>query len=207
MKYLKKQIDKIPYLKEKKRFITFSIGLFAILLLSTYLFQVAYSRYEVRTKLMANIDKALYLFKSETVSFNLDSSGIIPRDQSYQYRFSVSNFTTDASSDVDLTYNVKVRTTTNLPLQISMYRNQLPEDNDAVDIFSGSTNIQDEDSAWYHLYDAESNYEMLYETRKTDVYTMVITFPAQYANNEIYANYIESIEVILESKQMVQEEL
>ena len=57
--------------------------------------------------------------------------------------------------------------------------------------------------AWYHLYDANANYEMLYETRKTDVYTMVITFPSIYADDETYANYIECIEVILESKQML----
>ena len=203
MNLIKKYIQKMPYYNEKFRFIAFSFGLFFILLLSTYFFKVAYSRYEVRTKLMANIDKALYIFKSDSIQFNLDSDGIIPRDESYIYKFSVSNFNSDTTSDVDLTYDVKVRTTTNLPIQIQMYRNQLPEDNDAQDILNGATNIQDSDLAWYHLYDANANYEMLYETRKTDVYTMVITFPSIYADDETYANYIECIEVILESKQML----
>ena len=203
MKNIKKYLQKIPYFHEKMRFLVFSFGLFFILLLSTYFFQVAYSRYEVRTKLMANIDKALYIFKSDSIQFNLDSSGIIPRDEDYIYKFSVSNFNSDSNSDVDLTYNVKVRTTTNLPIQIKMYRNQLPEDTDAQDILNGATNIQDSDLAWYRLYNANANYEMLYETRKTDVYTMVITFPSIYADDETYANYIECIEVILESKQML----
>ncbi len=203
MKNIKKYLQKIPYFHEKMRFLVFSFGLFFILLLSTYFFQVAYSRYEVRTKLMANIDKALYIFKSDSIQFNLDSSGIIPRDEDYIYKFSVSNFNSDINSDVDLTYNVKVRTTTNLPIQIKMYRNQLPEDTDAQDILNGATNIQDSDLAWYRLYNANANYEMLYETRKTDVYTMVITFPSIYADDETYANYIECIEVILESKQML----
>ena len=55
-------IDKFrhsKYYEEKRRFLLFVFLLFLILFLAVYLFQVAYARYEVNTKLNANINDKL----------------------------------------------------------------------------------------------------------------------------------------------------
>ncbi len=174
-----------------------------LLFVAYYLFKFAYARYEMNSKLVANIDKALYIFDTDQTSFNLDPDGIIPRTEPYTYRFSVSNFTESKNSDVDLSYKVIVRTTTNLPLTIQMYRNELPDAAGAVNLFTGSRDAQDEDNAWYRIYETPSEYEMYYEDETTDYYTLVIYFPAQYAADTTYVNSIENIEITLESKQMV----
>ena len=203
MNYLKNKIQSIQYINEKGRFLLFVFFLLFVLFVSYFLFRVAYARYEMRSQLVANIDKALYIFDTDEIRFNLDPDGIIPSSDPYIYRFSVANFNETNLSDVDLSYHVTVRTTTNLPLTIQLYRNQLPSDSGAVNLFNGVQNVQDEDGAWYHVYDVRTDYQMLYTQQTTDYYTMVIYFPTVYAADTTYVNSIENIEVTLESQQII----
>ena len=125
-------IDKFrhsKYYEEKRRFLLFVFLLFLILFLAGYLFQVAYARYEVNTKLNSNIKKALYILGTDNLSFNLEPDGIVPSDNPYVYKFSVSNFNEKNDTDVDIYYNVSVKTTTNLPINIKLYRNENYDDN------------------------------------------------------------------------------
>ncbi len=193
----------ISLFEEKRRFLLFVVVLFLLLFLAYYLLGIAYARYEVQSQIYANIDKALYIFKGEDVAFNLDPDGIVPRDEPYVYRFSVSNYDGTTYSDVDLSYTVSIRTTTNLPISVQLYRNELPSTSGATNILGAAREVQDEDNAWYRVYDVSGEYQMLFENQVMDVYTMVITFPAIYSNNPIYADYLENIEVSLKSKQMV----
>lgn len=197
------KILSIRYFKEKAKLILFLLGLILILFFARYLFGLAYSRYEVRAKINANIDKALYIFEDEKISFNLDPNGIIPRDDPYTYKFSVSNFNASKESDVDISYKVSIRTTTNLPIQLKLYRNELYDSKTSVNLLNGSSVVQDEDSAWYRVYNVTDEFEFLYTSKSTDVFTLVINFPSVYSENPIYADYIENIEVTLESKQII----
>jgi len=191
------------YTNEKFRFLLFAFALFLVLFLARYLLGMAYARYEVRAKINANIDKALYIFGAEVLDFNLEPDGIIPTDDTYSYRFSVSNFDASKQSDIDITYKVKIRTTTNLPITIALYRNELPETPGATNILGGAVVQQDEDNAWYRMYETVNSYDMVYSTRSTDVYTLVITYASTNKNYPVYANYIEHIQVILDSKQII----
>lgn len=203
MNLLTNKIKSINFFEEKKRLLLFGLLLICTLFLAFNLLQYAYSRYEIRAKVNANIDKALYIFEDNKTIFNIEPTGIIPRNEPYTYRFSVSNYNANKHSDVDISYQVKVRTTTNLPINISMYCNELPETAGATNLFQGSTTTQDEDGAWYREYTDISSHEMAYDDDTTDIYTVVISFPSLYSNNIVYANYLESVEVILESHQII----
>lgn len=203
MNALRSKISQIPYFKEKGRFLVFVLFIVFVLFVAYYLFRVAYARYELRSSLVSDIDKALYIFESDEIRFNLDPAGIIPSNTPYTYRFSVANFNDDHDSDVDISYTVTVRTTTNLPITVSMYRNELPSSPGAVNLLTGSTDVQDEDGAWYHVYSPSSSYSMYYANETTDYYTLVINFPINYANDLTYVNSIENIEITLASEQMV----
>ena len=205
MNALRIKLSKIPYLNEKGRFLLFALLLILVLFVSYFLFRISYARYELKSRLVANIDKALYIFDTDEVRFNLDPDGIIPSDTPYTYRFSVANFSESKLSDVDLDYGIRIRTTTNLPITIQMYRNELPTDPGAINILGGSRSVQDEDGAWYRIYEVPDRYDMLYTTETTDYYTLVITFPLVYASDTTYVNTIENIEVTLDSMQIIQE--
>lgn len=197
------KILSIRYFKEKAKLILFLLGFILILFFARYLFGLAYSRYEVRAKINANIDKALYIFEDEKISFNLDPNGIIPRDDPYTYKFSVSNFNASKESDVDISYKVSIRTTTNLPIQLKLYRNELYDSETSVNLLNGSSVVQDEDGTWYRVYQVSDEFEFFYTSKSTDVFTLVINFPSVYSENPIYADYIENIEVTLDSKQII----
>lgn len=203
MKKIFLKFKNIRYTDEKYRFLLFAFALFLMLFLASYLLRVAFARYEVRARLNSQIDKALYIIGAEKLDFNLEPEGIVPSNTPYVYRFSVSNFNETKNSDVDMEYVVKVRTTTNLPINVRMYRNEAYTANGATNIFSGAQVEEDEDGAYYYLYESSSSYELLYENKTTDIYSLVIDFPSTYANQPIYANYIEGLEVIIESKQII----
>ena len=204
METLRRKLQETPYMKEKIRFLLFALILFLVFFLAKYLLGMAFARYEVRAMINSNIDKALYIFEDEKLSFNLEPEGIIPSNDPYVYKFSVSNFNTTKESDVDISYTIQVRTTTNLPITISMYRNELHTAVGATNIFNGGAQIaQDTDSAWYRVYSSGTAYQMSYQNHTTDIYTMVISFPESYANNPVYANSIESIEVTIDSQQII----
>ncbi len=165
---------------------------------------MAYASYQTTVKLNANIDQAIYLINNERMTFNIDSSKIIPAVDPYIYKFSISNFNATSNSDIDIEYELKVTTTTNLPLTFALYRNQNYDDIDAVNLFSNSRLVQDTDGAWYNIYEPSNKYLMKYTDQITDIYTLVITFPKVYSSNDAYADAIEDIEVVIKSKQVME---
>lgn len=197
------KFSNINYFEEKKRFLLFSFFLLLFLYLAFKLFGVAYASYETNAKLNASIDRAIYLIDNEGMSFNIDPEQIIPSDDPYVYKFSISNFNATTRSDIDLLYELRVTTTTNLPLTFELYRNENYDDATAVNLFSSPRVAQDEDGAWYNIYEPSGVYEMLYAEEVTDIYTLVINFPKVYSSNVVYADSIENIEVMIKSKQMV----
>ncbi len=199
-----KEIKGIKYYEEKKRFLLFSLLLLVCLFLSFKLFGMAYASYQTTVKLNANIDQAIYLINNERMTFNIDSSKIIPAVDPYIYKFSISNFNATSNSDIDIEYELKVTTTTNLPLTFALYRNQNYDDIDAVNLFSNSRLVQDTDGAWYNIYEPSNKYLMKYTDQITDIYTLVITFPKVYSSNDAYADAIEDIEVVIKSKQVME---
>lgn len=192
------KIRKVKYLKQKQKLLIFGFVLIVGLFLSFSLFKKAFASYQSSVKLNANIDQALYLFGGDRLTFNIDPGKISPEVGAKSYRFSIANYNNKEQSDLDIEYTIAVRTTTNLPIVLSMYRN------------GGSTNMlesfeykQDADGSWYRVYSVNGPYRMNYNEQIKDVYTLQILFPSQYANDTTYAESIENIEITLKSKQIV----
>ncbi len=198
------KLKNIRYYEEKKRFLLFSFFLLMCLYLAFKLLGLAYASYESSAKLNANIDRAIYLIDNEGMSFNIDSKQIIPSNDSYVYKFSISNFNASLNSDIDVEYELVVTTTTNLPLTFELYRNENYDDSSAVNLFSSPRVVQDSDGAWYNIYEPSGVYEMKYSEQITDIYTLVINFPKAYSSNSVYADSIENIEVMIKSRQIME---
>lgn len=195
---IREKFRNIKYREERKRLII--VGMFLILLLFTSfgLLSFAYASYQSEVKLTANIDQALYIFGGERLSFNIDPSKIVPSSTPYAYRFSVSNFDANKQSDVNIEYLIEIKTTTNLPLQLSLFRNDAPDN--LLNTVSVET---DADGSWYKIYKINDSFRMNYTDEVTDVYTFQVFFPPEYSQNTVYADQIENIEIILKSAQAI----
>lgn len=196
---IRRKFREIKYLNEKKKLIKFGLLLILALFVSFGLLGKAYASYQSSVKLNANIDQALYIFGGEKMSFNIDPAKIVPSSTPYSYKFSISNFDANRQSDIDLEYTLDVKTTTNLPLTLSLYRNN----DKSLNLLSNVSFVQDSDSSWYRVYKTSDSYQMKYEDKVTDIYTLEILFPAEYANDTTYADAIENIEITLKSKQII----
>lgn len=203
MKSIIRKMKNIPYYEEKKRLLVVILIFFCAIFLVFKLFQVAYASYESSAKINANIQKALYILEEGDLDFNIDLEQIIPSDTPYVYKFSVSNFNQKTTSDIDIEYTLRIRTTTNLPLIYKLYRNENHDDSTATNLIQNISTKQDVDHAWYNVAKVEKTYTFLYTEKKTDIYTLVINFPKEYKNNEEYADTIENIIVELNSKQVI----
>lgn len=195
---IKKKIKNIKYLEEKKRLVIVGTFLIFVLFVAFWIFARSFASYQSNVKLNANIDQALYIFAGEKLSFNIDPDKIVPSSTPYIYKFSVSNFDANKQSDVNLEYTIDVKTTTNLPIQISLFRNGAD-----TNLLSNVSFETDSDGSWYKIFETSDTYKMNYVDKVTDVYTLQILFPAEYSQSVMYADAIENIEIILKSSQVI----
>lgn len=196
--------ENIQYYEQKKRLLIVVVVMFLLIVLAVKLFQIAYASYESTAKLNANINKALYIIQEGDMEFNIDLNKIEPSNEPYIYKFSVSNFDGNKHSQVDLEYQLDLRTTTNLPLTYKLYRNENYDDPNATNLFENVQIVQDTDGAWYNLAEGKDKYEFLYTETKTDIYTLVINFPKEYKNKLDYADNIDNIEIEIKSNQITE---
>ena len=199
IRHIIKRFNNIKYKEQKLRLIGFGCALLFILFLSGFLFSISLASYQSQTRLRANIDKALYIFNREKMSFNIDSEKIVPSNDPYVYKFSISNYRDDKESDFNIVYNLKIKTTTNLPLDFKMYKNTDLNNN----ILSSAEILRDSDGSYYKVYTVNENVLMEYKDKVIDVYTLSIDFPKIYADDLTYSDAIEAIEVTIESSQVV----
>lgn len=178
---------------------------FTILLLCLFIvirmFTLTVSRFQSKTNSNPNIDIAFYLLKEEYKSMQLNLGTIIPRSEPYIYYFSISNTDGVNTAEVNMNYNVKIKTTTNLPLSYALYLED-SETNEEINIITNNKVEKDEYDTYFRILETEDR--IFYYTKpETNVYKLVITFPEIYNTIE-YQNIIESVEILVDAKQIIE---
>lgn len=174
---------------------------FVILLLCFFIvirmFSLTLSRFQSTTNSNPNIDIAFYLLKEDYQTMKLNLGSIIPRSEPYIYNFSIANTDGINTAEVNMNYNIKIKTTTNLPLNYDLYL----EDNEKEEnIITNNKIKEDEYGTYFRILETEDR--IFYYTKpETKIYKLVITFPEIYQSIE-YQNIIESVEILVDSKQI-----
>ncbi len=160
------------------------------------IFAITISRYESNSTSNADIDIAFYVVNEDyqTLTFTLED--IVPRTEPYVYNFTVSNEKDGKTAEVDIEYELNVRTTTNLPLQYELYKTE-----DGNQAKANEELIQDEDGTIFNNLTANT-YTFYYDTPRVDMYTLRVYFPEEY-NTENYQDILELIEVNVNARQIV----
>ena len=199
LKKFRNKFRKIKYLKQKKKLVLVWCCILLFMFISFGLLGKAYASYQTSVKLNADIDQALYVFSGEKMSFNIDTSKIVPSYSAYTYSFTVSNYEGSKHSDMNLEYTIDVKSTTNLPITLKMYRTT----ESSVDLLSSFDLVQDSDGSWYRVYKTSDVYTMAYNENAIHKFKLEITFPIGYAQDTTYADAIENIEITLKSRQAI----
>lgn len=183
----------------KKSLIKLIILILLILLISRTI-TLTLSKFESNTSTVAEIDIAFYVLNTNYQTMNINLDSLFPRQEPYVYRFSISNFDGENIAETDLEYDLKIRTTTNLPLNYKLYLNESYDDAGAQDIIQTNEIIQDDDNTYWRKLTTLTE-KMEYREKVTNEYELVIWFPEEY-NTVQYQNIIEGIEIIVDSHQI-----
>lgn len=194
-----KVLSRLDNKKFKSTFKLTLIILFIVLIIN--LVGVTYSRYESKANMNVQANIALFLVDQGTYNGSIALEGLEPSSTPYTYVINVRNYNDTYRTDVDLTYHVKFETTTNLPLNFSVYRNE-EYSNNATNIISSSSYRQDGD-VYYKVYETNGDYSFHYNSNEQDYYTIVVEYPEAYKNfPDLYQGKIDLITVIITAEQV-----
>lgn len=201
MKNLKNK--RIKHLEYKIRFLIVSIMMTILLFFAISLIRTTNASYKASTNLAIKPDFAAFIFQEEMFEFNMKTTGIKPQDEEYVYSFTVSNYNNVKKCDVDLTYTINISTTTNLPLEYKLYKDEDYTLATSTNLLTNKKTIQDEDNSWYNEYTIDKSYDMYYSVDTKHVYYLVVKFNKEYGKFVEYADLIDNIRINIVAKQMV----
>ena len=122
---------------------------------------------------------------------DLDLSSLKPGD-TIDYDFSVSNGSSEESSDVTINYNIIIRTMHFMPLNITLYDSENNEVMVCDETFSRDDNNE--------LVCESETMEMPYQENVQDDYSLKIDFPIEYNSYE-YSSLIDYLNIEVVSSQ------
>ena len=198
---MKKFFDKF----DKKRFlfvaqIAFIFLAFAIIVDA---FSDTYSRYESNVDLNANANVAFFIIDQGTYENTISLTGLEPRTDPFYFTFYVANYNLENKrSKVDMNYNIKFETTTNLPLTYEIIRNQSFQGS-YTNIISSTTTRQDEYDVFYKVLANSQTYNFYHNRNELDIYKLKVIFPESYNNYpNLYQGGVELFSIIIDAEQV-----
>ena len=198
MKGLKRILKQFDISELKNYLILSVIIIIAIFLLSKV--QLTEAKYETHNTSEITPNFAFFIVDVSTQSASIRLDNVIPRANPYTYSFQVSNFQGIKRANVDLTYSIEIISTTNLPLNIKLYKGT---DTTAATNYTESLSTNSDGVYFRHLL-FNGIETMNYSTLKTDTYTLWVEFPSSYSSNaDGYAGVIELIDIEIRAEQVV----
>ena len=173
------------------------------LLIIARIFVLVLSKYESISNSYANVDIAFYLLKEDYKTMTLNLASLLPQDNAYTFEFSIGNQAGDEIAEIDLEYELTLRTTTNLPLTYELYMNEYYTDEGATNIIKDNTVDYDENGTYFRTMTTDK-ITLSYKEGVTNLYQLVVYFPANY-NQEMYQDIIELLEINVNGQQVTGE--
>lgn len=176
--------------------------LFFLFLLLVILLPMSYSRYESKATSNVNTGVAHYILNPGYQYINVKIPNLVPKDEPYIYNFSISNFKDGVRTETLMEYDLMVKTTTNLQLDYKLYMNENYQNSSSTNIIVENNIIQDSYGTYFKEMKTNKNY-FTYLYNETNNYTLLIYFPKTFVNYK-YQDILESIFIVIESKQVIQ---
>lgn len=179
--------------------------LIIILLLIIKIMPVTLSKYQSSGIGNMNSNIAFYLISADYLTQNIKLTDLTPSDEAYVYTFTIGNKKEEEISEVDIEYTLSIVTTTNLPLRYELYENTNYQEEGSVNLISATNTVVSSDSDGTYFQNFTLNKEELYyQIPTTNTYTLVIYFD-QTNNDAKYQDVVEGIQIIVDSRQIIEE--
>ena len=176
------------------------ILIIAIILLIIIGITITMARYRSTGIVGANAEIAFYVVKEGHQEGNIMLSGLYPSTTPFEYEFTVANFDGSNVAETTLDYTLELKMTTNLPLEVKVFKNG----NELTNTADIENNIVLDESGQNYIRKINiKTGRFIFNESKTDTYKISATFPIGYSANEEYQNIIDHVAVLLDAKQKI----
>lgn len=161
-----------------------------------------YTRYESNVDISADASVAFFIVNQGTYENTISLTGLTPSTEPLYYTFYVTNYKDDKRANVDLEYKISFETTTNLPLQYEIIRNESFSGNH-TNLLGTPTVRQDEHDVYYRVYENDETYSFVHTANEADQYVLKVVFPESYKNSpDLYQGGVELFSIIIDASQV-----
>lgn len=172
----------------------------AIILLIIIGIAVTMARYKSTGTTGANAEVAFFVVKEGFQTGNIVLDNLYPREEAFEYEFTISNTDGTNVAETSIDYNIELRFTTNLPLEIEIYKNNSKLTN-ASDIENNI--VLDESGQCYIRKIKINNGSFIFNENKTDTYKISAKFLSKYNENEEFEGMIDHVSIAVDAKQKI----
>lgn len=169
-----------------------------ILVVLVIIIPMSFSKYEQEAVSNVNSSVAYYVLDTNYQYIDVRIPNMVPREAPYIYNFSVSNFKDQKRAEVNMEYNLTIKTTTNLELRYELVLNE--DYHNGTNIITSSNIIKDTDGTYFKELKTSPQY-FDFHYNETNNYTLLIYFN-DVTKSYKYQDIIESIFIIIDSKQL-----
>ena len=160
------------------------------------------TRYESEANVSAEASVAFFVIDQGTYEGSISLTGLEPSTNPFYYTFYVRNYDENGyRTDVNLTYDIKVETTTNLPLTYEVIRNQ-SFSGSYTNLLTSFTTRQDDNNVYYKTSNILGTYNFGHASNQIDQYTIKVNFPISYKDYPEYQGSIELFSIIINATQV-----
>ena len=195
--------------KNKKTYRNLIILIVIIIALIIIGISMTMGRYTGDATAEMTTDIALFVFEEGLQEGSLLLSGLYPREAAFEeFEFTIANTDGEKTAQVSIDYTAELKITTNLPLEIDIYKKTSSEgtyskleDEDEI------TNeiVLDESEQCYIRKITIKSGSFTHSQAQTDTYKLSVKFPPEYKTEEEFAGMVDHVSIVVDAKQKVAE--
>ena len=181
----------------------------AIILLIIIGITITMARYKSTGSSSVMAEVAFFVVEEGFQEGNIMLEGLYPREDPFEYEFTIANTDGTITAETSIDYTIDMVITTNLPLDIKMYRKTSNGGNYSEltdeDIIENKIEVREVGDTWTtyvrKIKIKDGNFK--FNRAQTDTYKISATFPIEYNDIEEFEGMIDNVVITVDAKQKI----
>lgn len=178
----------------------------AIILLVVIGITITMARYKSNGKIETAAEIAFFVVEEGFQAGNIILEDLYPREDPFEYEYTIANTDGTIIAETSIDYTIDMEITTNLPLDIKIYRKTTNDNNyrelNNTDIIENQIQLDQTGQTYVRKIKIKDG-SFIFNQSKTDTYKLSATFPIEYNNIEEFEGMIDNVAITLDAKQKI----
>ena len=178
----------------------------AIILLIIIGITITMARYKSNGQIETSAEIAFFVVEEGFQAGNIMLEDLYPREEPYEYEFTVANTDGTITSETSIDYTIDMTITTNLPLEIKIYRKTTNDNTyrelNNIDIIENQIQLDQTGQTYVRKIKIKDG-SFIFNQSRTDTYKLSATFPIEYNNIEEFEGMIDNVAITVDAKQKI----